>query len=153
HVAGGNDQLVSGMLGQLPAGTVEQGFELVALRTNVDRSVTLTFDVAGSTRDVTADRVGLALPFSTLRRVGPERSGLSDRKRLAIDQLGMGQNAKLHVELAHKTWPAAGYAGSAYTDPSGFCVAWDDSVPRGPRGAPAILLGYPGGETGRSTLT
>ena len=114
---------------------------------------TLTFAVDGATREVRADRAVLALPFSTLRRVDLSRAGLTARKRLAIDELGMGQNAKLHVQLARKTWPGLGFSGSAYTDPSGFCVLWDDSVPRGPHGAPAIMLGYPGGSTGRSTLT
>jgi monoamine oxidase len=152
HIAGGNDQLVSGMLAQLPAGTVQQGFELVALARR-EHGCTLTFAVGGATRAVDADRAVLALPFSTLRRVDLSRAGLSARKLVAIQELGMGQNAKLHVQLTRKTWPALGYSGSAYTDPSGFCVLWDDSVPRGPHGAPAILLGYPGGSTGRAALT
>ncbi len=152
HLVGGNDQLVSGMLEQLPPGTVQQGFELVALA-RAEHGCTLTFAVDGATREVRADRAVLALPFSTLRRVDLSRAGLTPRKRLAIDELGMGQNAKLHVQLARKTWPALGFSGSAYTDPSGFCVLWDDSVPRGPHGAPAIMLGFPGGSTGRSTLT
>ena len=32
HIVGGNDQIVSGMVSQLPVGTIRQGYELVALR-------------------------------------------------------------------------------------------------------------------------
>jgi len=95
----------------------------------------------------------LALPFSTLRDVDLSRAGLSPVKLRAIRTMGMGQNAKIHVEVARKTWPPLGYSGSAYTDWDGFCVAWDDSVRRGPDGAPAILLAFPGGSTGRDVLT
>jgi monoamine oxidase len=153
HVVGGNDQLVQGMVDQLPAGAIRQGWELVALAANADRSHTLTFQVDAGTRQVDVDHVVLALPFSTLRLVDLARARLSARKLLAIDELGMGQNAKLHVQLQRATWPALGFAGSAYTDPTGFCVAWDDSVARGPHAAPAVLLGYPGGSTGRDVLT
>jgi monoamine oxidase len=95
----------------------------------------------------------LALPFTALRRVDLSRSGLSPLKKGAIDELGMGQSAKIHVQVERKTWPPLGYAGATYTDWFGFCVAWDDSVPLGPGGRPAILVGYPGGSTGKNVLT
>ena len=28
--------------------------------------------------------------------------------------MGMGTNAKIHLELARKTWPALGYSGATY---------------------------------------
>jgi monoamine oxidase len=101
---------------------------------------------------VIADHVVLALPFSTLREVDLSRSGLSPLKVQAIQQLGMGQNAKLHLQVQRKTWPPLGYAGVSYTDWDAFCVAWDDSVTRGTSG-PAILLAFPGGSTGENVLT
>jgi monoamine oxidase len=153
HIVGGNDQLVSGMLEQLPSGTVKQGFELVALKENGDATYTLTFQHGNTLLQVGADHVVLALPFSALSRVDLSKSGLSSLKRRAIDRLGMGQSAKIHVQVQRKTWPPLGYAGSTYTDWFGFCVAWDDSVPLGPNGAPAILLGYPGGSTGKNVLS
>lgn len=153
HIVGGNDQLVSGMLGQLPPGTVKQGYELVALKDNGGTGYTLTFQHGNKTVQVGADHVVLALPFTKLRQVDLTKSGLSQLKLKAINRLGMGQSAKLHVQVDRKTWPPLGYAGTAYTDWFGFCVAWDDSVPLGPKGAPAILLGYPGGSTGKNVLT
>ena len=153
HVVGGNDQIVSRMVGRLPAGTVRQGHVLVALAERPGGDYRLTFDVDGKHKDVIADHVVLALPFSTLRDVDLSRANFSARKMHAIRTMGMGQNAKIHVEVARKTWPPLGYSGSSYTDWTGYCVAWDDSVQRGPHGAPAILLGYPGGRTGKDTLT
>jgi monoamine oxidase len=97
--------------------------------------------------------VVLALPFSTLRRADLSASGLSAAKLEVIDTLGMGTNAKIHVELAHKTWPALDYSGSLYSEWKGFCCAWDDSVPLGPDASPALFLGFPGGTVGATGLT
>ena len=153
HVIGGNDQIVTGMVDRLPAGTIKQGYALVALAERTAGDYRLTFRVGDAYRDVIADHVVLALPFSTLRDVDLSNARLTQRKLNAIATMGMGQNAKIHVELEHKTWPPLGYAGSSYTDWHGYCVAWDDSVPRGPDGAPAILLGFPGGHIGANKLT
>jgi monoamine oxidase len=152
HLVGGNDQLVTRMVAQLPLGTIKQGYELIALKNNGDGTYTLTFQVGARTSRITADHVVLALPFSTLRDVDLSEVNLSPRKMQAIQQLGMGQNAKIHVQVQQKTWPPLGYSGVSYTDWDAFCVAWDDSVPLGTSG-PAILLCFPGGSTGENVLT
>jgi len=152
HVVGGNDQIVTQMVAQLPSGTVKQGYELIALKDNANSTYTLTFQVGAKTTQVTADHVVLALPFSTLRNVDLSKANLSPLKLRAIRELGMGQNAKIHVQVQRKTWPPLGYSGVSYTDWNAFCVCWDDSVPRGTSG-PAILLGFPGGSTGQNVLT
>lgn len=153
HVVGGNDQIVSGMVAELPEGTVQHGYQLVALRANGDGTLTLSFDVASAAVDVTADLVVLALPFSTLREVELSEAGLSPAKLNVIRTLGMGSNAKIHVELQHKTWPALGFSGATYGEWQQFCCAWDDSVPAGADASPALFLGFPGGDVGRSGLT
>jgi monoamine oxidase len=132
---------------------VRNGHQLVALRENADRSVTLSFDVGGSTVAATADLVVLALPFSTLRDVEVSRSGMSHRKLRVIRALGMGTNAKIHLELHHKTWPALGFSGASYGEWDRFCCAWDDSVALGAGASPAIYLAYPGGRVGARGLT
>ncbi|MEZ0068871.1 monoamine oxidase [Streptacidiphilus sp. MAP12-20] len=156
HLVGGNDQLVSGMVGQLPAGTVRQGYQLVAVVQNTDGSYTCTFTCPGSSSaSVTAqaDHLVLALPFSTLRDVDLTRSGLSALKLTAIQQQGMGQNAKLVTQLNSKTWPSLGYNGVSNTGPTGYQTAWDGSVQLGAKGSPALLVNFPGGDTARSVLT
>ena len=152
HIVGGNDQIVSQMVAQLPSGTIKQGYQLVALKDNGNKTYTLTFQVGPKTQQVTADHVVLALPFSTLRDVDLTHSNLSPLKMQAIQMLGMGQNAKIHVQVQKKTWPPLGYSGVSYTDWNAYCVAWDDSVPLGTSG-PAILLAFPGGSTGKNVLT
>ncbi|WP_328296806.1 FAD-dependent oxidoreductase [Streptomyces sp. NBC_00435] len=153
HLTGGNDQLVSGMAAQLPAGTVRQGHRLVALRRAGNGSYTCTFDHGGSTVSVSADHVVLALPFSTLRDVDLSGAGLSARKLTAVREQGMGQNAKLVTELSAKTWPRLGYNGISNTGPLGYQTAWDGSVALGPTSSPALLVNFPGGNAARDTLT
>ncbi len=153
HIVGGNDQIVTGMIAQLPRGAVRRGHELVALVAQPDGSMKLVMDVAGSTTEVRADVLVLALPFSTLRNVDLSRSGLSSSKREVINTIGMGSNAKIHLELARKSWPALGYSGATYSNWDGFCCAWDDSVPLGADGAPALFVGFPGGRVGASGLS
>lgn len=153
HIVGGNDQLVSEMVGQLPDGAVQHDHVLVAVRANADRTVTLSFEVAGTTVDVVADFVVLALPFSTLRDVDLSKSGFSAAKRKVIRTMGMGSNAKVHLELTHKTWPALGFSGATYGEWHRLACAWDDCVQLGPDAAPALFLGFPGGRVGASGLT
>jgi monoamine oxidase len=153
HIVGGNDQLVSRMIDGLAPGALQHGHELIALRAGSGGSSTLVFDVSGSTVEVAADIVVLALPFSTLRDVDLSSSGLSATKQQVIQTLGMGSNAKIHVELTHKSWPALGFSGATYSEFDRFCCAWDDTVQLGAEASPALFLGYPGGTVGRSGLT
>ncbi|MEY9873878.1 monoamine oxidase [Streptacidiphilus sp. MAP12-33] len=155
HLVGGNDQLVSGMVAQLPAGTVQQGYQLVAVVQNSGGGYTCTFQCTGggASVQVQADHLVLALPFSTLRDVDLSRAGLSALKLQAIQQQGMGQNAKLVTQLTTKTWPSLGYNGISNTGPSGYQTAWDGSVQLGAKGSPALLVNFPGGDAARTGLT
>lgn len=152
HIVGGNDQLVSGMIRQLPPGAVAHGHELVAIRKRADGSFGLVFDVSGRAVEKTADLVVLALPFSTLRRADLRGSGLSGAKRRVIQTMGMGTNAKIHLELSHKTWPALGYSGATYGDWDRLACGWDDVVQLGPHAGPALYLAFPGGRVGRTGI-
>ncbi|TQF01432.1 FAD-dependent oxidoreductase [Kitasatospora acidiphila] len=155
HLVGGNDQLASRMVAQLPVGAVQQGYQLVAVVRNADGSYTCTFDCTGGGPPVCvpADHLVLALPFSTLRAVDLTRAGLTPLKLQAIQQQGMGQHAKLVTQVQAKTWPALGYNGVSNTAPSGYQTAWDGSVQLGRNGGPALLVNFPGGNTARSVLT
>jgi monoamine oxidase len=153
HIIGGNDQLVAGMIDQLPPETVQHDHVLVAVRANTDATVTLTFQAAGSLADVVTDFVVFALPFSTLRDVDLRLSGMSQAKRMAIETMGMGTNAKVHLELTHKTWPSLGFSGAIFGEWDRLACGWDDCVPLGPDASPALYVAFPGGRVGLSGLT
>jgi monoamine oxidase len=153
HIVGGNDQLVSRMIRQLPTDTIRHDHALVAIRERADRTIGLVFDVSGRSVERTADLVVLALPFSTLRHVELKHSGLSATKRRVIRTMGMGTNGKIHLELSHKTWPALGYSGATYGDWQRLACAWDDTVQLGPGASPALFLAFPGGRVGRTGIT
>ena len=126
---------------------------LVAIREHADGTIGLVFDVSGRSVEKTADLVVLALPFSTLRHVDLDRSGLSATKRHVIRTMGMGTNAKIHLELSHKTWPALGYSGATYGEWQHLACGWDDTVQLGADASPALYLAFPGGRVGRTGLT
>ena len=116
HIHGGNDQLVSGIVRQLPGGSIRTDHQLIALKDNGNLTYTLTFQVGAGTSQVVADHVVLALPFSTLRHVDRTRTNLSPLKRTAIANLQLGNNAKLTIQVAGRPWNAGGYTGNMLTD-------------------------------------
>jgi monoamine oxidase len=96
HVRGGNDQLVSGLAGRLPVGTVQQDAHLTALTRRADGRYRLRFR---SSPARSADVVVLCAPFAALRHADLDGAGLSRRKLACIQELGMGTNAKVLLEL------------------------------------------------------
>ena len=147
HVRGGNDQLAAG-LGAVLDGQVTTGAELVAIKSTPAGAYSLSFRIGSKTTTVTADKVVLALPFSILRRsVDLSAAGFSDRKRLAIRELGMGTNSKLHVQFSSRPWNELGCNGETFAD-TGYQNTWE--VSRGQAGASGILVNYTGGAIGAS---
>ncbi|MGO4105301.1 flavin monoamine oxidase family protein [Leifsonia sp. YAF41] len=127
-VEGGNDQIVAGMIAELPAGTIQYGKKLVAVKTLSNGSVTCSFQSGNTISDVNAGKVILALPFTTLRDCDLSQSGFSALKKRAISEMDLGANAKLHVQVSSRPWVAQGYGGSSYTNISGYQCGWDDTA-------------------------
>ena len=147
HVRGGNDQIVTRLVAPLAA-QIETGHTLVAIRQEVAGGYTLTFDVGGQGREVRADRIVLALPFSVLDRgVDLAAANFSARKRTAIHALGMGQNSKLNVQFTRRHWRALGCTGETYSE-TGYQASWE--VSRGQAGTAGILVDYSGGAYART---
>ncbi|MEV6813956.1 NAD(P)/FAD-dependent oxidoreductase [Micromonospora sp. NPDC051296] len=147
-IVGGNDQLLTAMEAQLPAGTVTYNQRLVAVRANANGSVTCTFQAGNKYTDVTSDKVILALPFTMLRQCDLSRAGFSTVKTRSINEFDLGSNAKLHVQFTSRPWVAQGYGGSTYTNVNGFQCAWDDTVNQPT--STGVLCEFPGGH---QTLT
>jgi monoamine oxidase len=147
HVRGGNDQIPAALAQRL-AGQITTGSELVAVRQSSGGTWTLSFRQGTATKDVTADHVVLALPFSILRSsVDLKRAGFSKVKMNAINELGMGTNSKLHVQFNQRLWNSLGSNGETYAD-TGYQNTWE--VTRGQAGTGGVLVNYTGGDIGAS---
>lgn len=151
-VVGGNDQIITRMAEQLPAGAIRRGHVLEAIARRADGTASLTFRVDRKSSTVIADKVILALPFTTLRDVDRRAAAFSPLKERAITQLGLGTNGKVHVQLDSRPWLAAGYGGVTYSPINELQCAWDDTVNQpGTQGgsvtpgSPGILCHFPGG--------
>ena len=145
RIHGGNDQIPA-RLGAALAGQVTTGAELVAVTRTPAGAYSLGFRLGSKRSTVTADKVVLALPFSILRRsVDVSGAGFSERKLLAIRELGMGTNSKLHVQFGTRPWNAQGCNGETFSD-TGYQNTWE--VSRAQSGAAGILVDYTGGTIG-----
>src|SRR5262245_7291654 len=145
HIVGGNEQLPLRMAAQLPPDSIALEWRLLSLARLSDGRLRLTFATPAGTREVNAEHAILALPFAVLRTLDCERAGFDALKRRAIQELGRGRNAKLHLQFRRRFWTApqpGGVAnGSSLTD-LGYQSTYE--VSRGQRGASGLLVDYRG---------
>jgi monoamine oxidase len=146
HIRGGNQRLPLEIARFLPKGTVVTGHRLTAFSRNPDSTTTLTFQSAGKSSQVVADRVIFAVPFAVLRKLSLEHSGFDGRKRVAIQELGAGRNGKLMLQFHSRLWnsarPEGTGNGDSYSDLP-YQGSWEAT--RAQPGKPGILVGYTGG--------
>src|SRR5262249_41798984 len=87
--------------------------------------------------------------FSVLRKLDYTGAGFTALKTTAIQQLGYGTNAKLHLQFTHRIWGESGpwgiSNGTSYSD-RGYQSTWD--VTRAQDGGEGILVDYTGGTIG-----
>jgi monoamine oxidase len=156
HVTGGNDQIVTGLVNQLPAGTIQLGQSLVALATNSDGTYTLTFKSGSKTTQVKAQSVVLALPFKTLRNVDLSKAGLSPLKMTAITTQGMGTNAKIIMQFNGAPWIGDGFTGTTYQDNGFISSGWQmvqSAASGGYTGPVGLWTAFPGGNDTQQIVT
>ena len=142
HVRGGNDLIVDRLVAGLADGTLRLGAPLEALRRTAGGGYELS--VGGSPSTVAADIVVLAAPFTALRRVDLDGSGLSEGKRAAIEQLGMGTSAKVLLQFDRRLSAFGGWSGELQTDEP-YRLTWDSSSSQ--PGAEGLLTIWSGGST------
>jgi monoamine oxidase len=145
HLHGGNDQLITGILDRLPAGVVHVGEKLVALKERGNGRYTVTLHKGHGTREIVADHVVLALPFTTLREVDLGHAGIPALHRRAIEHEPLGSNAKMFLQFTDRTWVQADETGNAYC--AGVVQgSWDAAGYQS--GKAGILAALPGGWIG-----
>ena len=144
HVRGGNDRIAQAVAGKLED-AIDTGSVLEAIRQSADGRHVLSFKRGAGAFEVSAGRVVLALPFTTLRRVRLDLE-LPPAKRRAIDELGYGSNAKLMIGFNERVWRTRhASAGSTYSDLP-LQTTWETS--RMQSGQAGILTNFVGGQHG-----
>lgn len=157
HIAGGSDALATAMLNDIPAGTVELEKALISISGAADGPYTLAFDDGSS---YIADQLVLTLPFSKLREVDIAPAiwnSFIPEKRLAIENMAMGDNAKLHIECNSRPWQQIRQVNGesiqtnsvSYSDGDGFVTVWDTQVAN-PAAPGTVYCDYLGGRQGRN---
>ena len=147
HVHGGNDQVPRRLAAGLPDGALRLDAPLEALWRRGDGSYGLRF--GGVRHDVIADRVVLAIPFTTLRRVDLGHAGLSPLKRRCVEELGMGTNAKVLMQFERRPERFGHWNGELTTDEP-LSDTWDSSLTE--PGRSGLLTVYSGGAVGAGYL-
>jgi len=149
HVVEGNDKIATGIAARIPK-QPELGMRLEAVRKTSAGRIELTF--RSGTRSVTRthDRVVLAIPFSVLRNVSLDASlQLPAWKKLAIDTLGYGDNAKMMLGFDGPVWGEVGCDGASYSDLPNHQATWE-TTPTTATSEHAILTDYSGGVRGKA---
>jgi monoamine oxidase len=144
HVQGGNDQIPT-ILAQRLGSQITTSTPLTAIKKNNDGTFTLTFGNGSGSFSKSFDHVVLALPFSILRTVNFSKAGFNQVKTWAINELGMGTNAKVHLQFNARFWRDQGCTGETYSD-TGYQNTWE--VSRAQPGSSGILVWYTGGNPG-----
>ena len=99
------------------------------------------------TRDVTADHVVLAIPFTLLRSVDLSRVPISPRHAKAIHEEPLGSNSKIFLQFSSRVWNAEGVTGNCFDD--GVVQGGWDATNYQP-GKAGILAALPGGDNALS---
>jgi monoamine oxidase len=143
HVRGGNDQVPRLLAAKLDD-RIRTSHRLVALARRADGRYRVTFARDQALHDELADRVIVAIPFTTLRQVDLGAAAFRPRKLRAIRELGMGRNAKLQLQFNDRLWQRQDANGETRIE-GAFQTSWE--VTRAQPGTAGILNCYSGGST------
>jgi monoamine oxidase len=151
RVKGGNSKLPEALFNSLEK-QIEFNFgcELLGIK-DLDNAFQLTFQDNSQIKEIKAERVILALPFTKLREVqGIADLALSPAKLKSIRELGYGSNAKLITGFKSRFWQASsdvnsreGLGGYFYSDLQSQ-VFWETS--KSQTGNSAIITNFLGGK-------
>jgi monoamine oxidase len=144
HIVEGNESIASGLADRV-AGQIRLGKRLTAVRQTSAGRVQLSFE-DGTTAEHGA--VVLTCPFSVLRAVDLKRLDLPVWKRMAIESLGYGYNAKMMLGFTKPHWRELGGDGASYSDLPNHQATWETN-PALATASRAVLTDYSGGERGR----
>ena len=143
HVVGGNDLIAQGLATRV-AGQIQTHRPLVGISKLSNGEFELSFENFTHR----CDAVVMALPFSVLRTLHLDASlELPAIKRLAIDTLRYGTNAKMMVGFDARPWVALGGNGASYSDLTNHQTTWETNAARA-SATRGVLTDYSGGRRG-----
>lgn len=145
HTKLGNDSFPTLLAKALDPEQIQLETALKAISEAPDGRYTLDFQQGGSSKQVTADHVVLALPFTMLRKVDVQLE-LPAAKKSAIAEMGYGTNAKLMAGFSSRPWREVHKSnGETFTDLP-YQATWETS--RLQPGKSGILTNFTGGTRG-----
>jgi monoamine oxidase len=147
HARDGSDTFPTRLNDALTPGTVKLSSKLTQLSGGDERGFRLAIRnvKGGTTSEVHADYVVLALPFSVLRHIALDVP-LSELKRKIIDELGYGTNAKIMGQFEARVWREQQQKSGSVTTDYPLQQTWDSSL--GQPGKRGILTNFLGGSAG-----
>jgi monoamine oxidase len=161
RIEGGSSVLINALVNALKDKTeMKLNYALTELDYQGGQIV-MGFDAPGGVQTQNFDAVILALPFTKLRQVkGLDRLNLSPEKLKCINELGMGQHAKIMVGTTSRVWrksaPETGLplADGGFLSDVGVQDFWETSAGQQPTEAEAgILTVFLGGNAADHTKT
>ncbi|WP_223595326.1 flavin monoamine oxidase family protein [Neobacillus bataviensis] len=144
HIRGGNDQLPTMLAKSLDDGQIQFHSQLVKIEQFAENEIKLVFRNRERDWEVVADKVILAIPFKILKTIDFENASFRKLKKLAIEELGMGVNTKLHAQFVERFWNDIGNNGETFTD-TGYQQTFEST--RAQQGNSGILVNFTGGKT------
>lgn len=135
----GGSQALTDALARKYGDHIRFGHRLEAIA-SLGEGFRLGFGTPGGAKEVRADAVILALPFTLLRGVDM-RVDLPPAQRRSVAELGYGTNSKLFLGYKARPWRKAGFSGTFFTD--GLIQnGWDHTrTQAGPAGGITIFQG------------
>ncbi len=145
HAGLGNDSFPTLLAAALDPAQIVLETALQSIAERADGRYVLDFQRGPSTKQIIADHVVLALPFSILRSLDV-RLDLPAPKKAAIAELGYGTNAKLVAGFSSRPWREIHKSnGETFTDLP-YQVSWETS--RLQPGKSGIITNFTGGARG-----
>lgn len=125
-VKGGNEQVIHKLREKLQD-QIQLGHTLEAIRTSAGGKYILSFTSGSNAKEVEADFVIMAIPFTKLRTVDTSKLNLPTWKTKAIQEVGDGMCTKLFAGVNERIWRKSKYSGELFSD-TGIQLAWDNSL-------------------------
>ncbi|HEY6527155.1 MAG TPA: NAD(P)/FAD-dependent oxidoreductase [Cellvibrionaceae bacterium] len=119
-IDGGNQQLVDKLAEQLP--NIHLSYEVESI-SNAGPGYRIAFR---NGEDLYFDYIICTMPFTKLRQVNLKIEGISPTKKIAINTLGYGTNAKFFLGFTKRLWRELGFSGQVFSD-TAVQLAWDNS--------------------------